>query len=135
MLETKWIVAPNSPSACAKDRLIPSMMPGTISGSVTVRNTQAGLAPSVPAASSSRRSTASIERRTARTINGNPMTAERSEEHTSEVQSLMRISYAVFCLKKKQKQHINHTKAAHMNRHKITSHNNEQIQPHRRDST
>src|SRR3546814_7993078 len=28
-------------------------------------------------------------------------TAERSEEHTSELQSLMRISYAVFCLKKK----------------------------------
>src|SRR3546814_10600856 len=31
----------------------------------------------------------------------------RSEEHTSELQSLMRISYAVFCLKKKiNKQHI-----------------------------
>src|SRR3546814_9311981 len=29
-------------------------------------------------------------------------TALRSEEHTSELQSLMRISYAVFCLKKKQ---------------------------------
>src|SRR3546814_7863946 len=29
--------------------------------------------------------------------------ASRSEEHTSELQSLMRISYAVFCLKKKQK--------------------------------
>src|SRR3546814_1255238 len=29
--------------------------------------------------------------------------AERSEEHTSELQSLMRISYAVFCLKKKKK--------------------------------
>src|SRR3546814_4171271 len=29
------------------------------------------------------------------------MSAERSEEHTSELQSLMRISYAVFCLKKK----------------------------------
>src|SRR3546814_9156780 len=29
----------------------------------------------------------------------------RSEEHTSELQSLMRISYAVFCLKKKKKQH------------------------------
>src|SRR3546814_8046262 len=28
----------------------------------------------------------------------------RSEEHTSELQSLMRISYAVFCLKKKQQQ-------------------------------
>src|SRR3546814_5149615 len=33
---------------------------------------------------------------------------ERSEEHTSELQSLMRISYAVFCLKKK-KQHNNQT--------------------------
>src|SRR3546814_9470088 len=30
--------------------------------------------------------------------------ARRSEEHTSELQSLMRISYAVFCLKKKKKQ-------------------------------
>src|SRR3546814_3982191 len=36
--------------------------------------------------------------------------AERSEEHTSELQSLMRISYAVFCLKKKKKKknYINH---------------------------
>src|SRR3546814_4045400 len=32
----------------------------------------------------------------------------RSEEHTSELQSLMRISYAVFCLKKKKITHINH---------------------------
>src|SRR3546814_1624154 len=31
----------------------------------------------------------------------------RSEEHTSELQSLMRISYAVFCLKKKTKRHNN----------------------------
>src|SRR3546814_1123274 len=30
----------------------------------------------------------------------------RSEEHTSELQSLMRISYAVFCLKKKKTHHI-----------------------------
>src|SRR3546814_4664259 len=30
-------------------------------------------------------------------------TAHKSEEHTSELQSLMRISYAVFCLKKKNK--------------------------------
>src|SRR3546814_4663565 len=46
-----------------------------------------------------------------------PRSSRRSEEHTSELQSLMRISYAVFCLKKK-KQHyknishhnnINHT--------------------------
>src|SRR3546814_2165413 len=35
--------------------------------------------------------------------------SNRSEEHTSELQSLMRISYAVFCLKKKKKktQHYN----------------------------
>src|SRR3546814_8522499 len=32
--------------------------------------------------------------------------AQRSEEHTSELQSLMRISYAVFCLKKKKKQKL-----------------------------
>src|SRR3546814_4222279 len=31
---------------------------------------------------------------------GRPWTIRRSEEHTSELQSLMRISYAVFCLKK-----------------------------------
>src|SRR3546814_2607979 len=31
-----------------------------------------------------------------------PLTIWRSEEHTSELQSLMRISYAVFCLKKKK---------------------------------
>src|SRR3546814_3544631 len=30
--------------------------------------------------------------------------ARRSEEHTSELQSLMRVSYAVFCLKKKKKE-------------------------------
>src|SRR3546814_6295107 len=39
--------------------------------------------------------------------------AQRSEEHTSELQSLMRISYAVFCLKKKTKKkqqlHLNNT--------------------------
>src|SRR3546814_3463624 len=34
----------------------------------------------------------------------------RSEEHTSELQSLMRISYAVFCLKKKNKTIYNNTK-------------------------
>src|SRR3546814_9752660 len=33
--------------------------------------------------------------------------AQRSEEHTSELQSLMRISYAVFCLKKKKQNTTN----------------------------
>src|SRR3546814_1034849 len=35
---------------------------------------------------------------------------ERSEEHTSELQSLMRISYAVFCLKKKKTKKTNKNK-------------------------
>src|SRR3546814_2564119 len=46
------------------------------------------------------------------------LTAARSEEHTSELQSLMRISYAVFCLKKKI-QHQTDTKIekmTHINR-------------------
>src|SRR3546814_10553738 len=37
----------------------------------------------------------------------------RSEEHTSELQSLMRISYAVFCLKKKNKTHAPHYNNTH----------------------
>src|SRR3546814_1812037 len=41
---------------------------------------------------------------------------ERSEEHTSELQSLMRISYAVFCLKKKNRQQTN----IHDNQHYIS---------------
>src|SRR3546814_7179777 len=38
---------------------------------------------------------------------GVPAHVGRSEEHTSELQSLMRISYAVFCLKKKKKNKTN----------------------------
>src|SRR3546814_9857077 len=34
------------------------------------------------------------------------LATDRSEEHTSELQSLMRISYAVFCLKKKKQKHM-----------------------------
>src|SRR3546814_5016536 len=36
---------------------------------------------------------------------GAVLSMSRSEEHTSELQSLMRISYAVFCLKKKKQPH------------------------------
>src|SRR3546814_6541769 len=51
-----------------------------------------------------------IQRRTT------PRRRERSEEHTSELQSLMRISYAVFCLKKKKNRHKTTTR-----NHYITS--------------
>src|SRR3546814_3069967 len=43
----------------------------------------------------------------------------RSEEHTSELQSLMRISYAVFCLKKKTKRHKTTTRQKKTNSTKI----------------
>src|SRR3546814_4942819 len=41
----------------------------------------------------------------------------RSEEHTSELQSLMRISYAVFCLKKKTNITKTKTRTNHNNKH------------------
>src|SRR3546814_9403493 len=41
-----------------------------------------------------------------------PVHALRSEEHTSELQSLMRISYAVFCLKKKKTKNTPHVSRA-----------------------
>src|SRR3546814_7338898 len=42
-------------------------------------------------------------RRRGNELSGSHPAEGRSEEHTSELQSLMRISYAVFCLKKKKK--------------------------------
>src|SRR3546814_6732885 len=54
----------------------------------------------------------------------------RSEEHTSELQSLMRISYAVFCLKKKNKQ-ITHKDTTHNK----TNYIHETEKPSRRNIT
>src|SRR3546814_3551428 len=51
----------------------------------------------------------------------------RSEEHTSELQSLMRISYAVFCLKKK-KQDKHHTDHEHLPH---THHQDKKLKQHR----
>src|SRR3546814_10712674 len=48
-----------------------------------------------------------VEPWSARARRKDSLIARRSEEHTSELQSLMRISYAVFCLKKKNKQTTN----------------------------
>src|SRR3546814_1652341 len=53
------------------------------------------------------------------TDQGHRQEARRSEEHTSELQSLMRISYAVFCLKKKKQQ-----------KHKNSKNNNIQTTKH-----
>src|SRR3546814_2638916 len=46
---------------------------------------------------------------------------QRSEEHTSELQSLMRISYAVFCLKKKKKKN-NIKQSTHNGTHNTPKH-------------
>src|SRR3546814_3578273 len=50
----------------------------------------------------------------------------RSEEHTSELQSLMRISYAVFCLKKKKNKDriLQNNRRKHTTRTTMTIHNN-----------
>src|SRR3546814_10005015 len=50
---------------------------------------------------------------------GKSVIGPRSEEHTSELQSLMRISYAVFCLKKKKKQQENKTSLIQTLRNKV----------------
>src|SRR3546814_10566279 len=49
------------------------------------------------------RRTGGRDRRQRKRIIASRAASGRSEEHTSELQSLMRISYAVFCLKKKKK--------------------------------
>src|SRR3546814_9717802 len=59
-------------------------IPASVPGRGTDRSHHLGKHAAVPAAAARRRAAAT-----------------RSEEHTSELQSLMRISYAVFCLKKK----------------------------------
>src|SRR3546814_938141 len=46
----------------------------------------------------------------------------RSEEHTSELQSLMRISYAVFCLKKKRSTFFTSIKARYTNNPNLRTH-------------
>src|SRR3546814_1318382 len=46
-------------------------------------------------------------------IGGGVLVKKRSEEHTSELQSLMRISYAVFCLKKKKTQQNKNSPSQH----------------------
>src|SRR3546814_4421488 len=68
---------------------------------------------------------ADVERREGLVASGAVSREElRSEEHTSELQSLMRISYAVFCLKKKtqDKNHI----AKHDNKNDTHTHENKQ---------
>src|SRR3546814_2632327 len=103
--------APRHPSYCTK----------TGSGACTMSPVSAGGIAICPATTSSTRPRAtactgtgtapspSTLPRTRRTPWHAPSSSKRSEEHTSELQSLMRISYAVFCLKTKNtKKHNTH---------------------------
>src|SRR3546814_3463485 len=57
----------------------------------------------------------------------NALTNDRSEEHTSELQSLMRISYAVFCLKKKIITHSQNIIKQAINNQPTSKNNNIQL--------
>src|SRR3546814_5050732 len=63
----------------------------------------------------------------------NMASQNRSEEHTSELQSLMRISYAVFCLKKKKTKVKKNKPKIHINRYTIIikTPDTNQLQPHK----
>src|SRR3546814_10202831 len=83
------------------------------SSDVCSSDLSAGSAIPAPAAITGRRRRSHVESRpsmnsrliSSPTSRKNSAISARSEEHTSELQSLMRISYAVFCLKKNNKQH------------------------------
>src|SRR3546814_1516314 len=62
----------------------------------------------------------SVGRGRARQINADGHPSARSEEHTSELQSLMRISYAVFCLQKKKNDTASHN-TIHEIRYELSS--------------
>src|SRR3546814_3799049 len=68
----------------------------------------------VARAGASRAGTAASSQTLSQPARDRPLTADRrSEEHTSELQSLMRISYAVFCLKKKKRTQTAHIPVLH----------------------
>src|SRR3546814_7946970 len=75
-------------------------------------------------------SPARLAARRARSLVPDPRTTtaqRRSEEHTSELQSLMRISYAVFCLKKKNNKQTQKTQQSTHTMHKIKDISNKTI--------
>src|SRR3546814_7808567 len=72
--------------------------------SMTARS--ARCARSAPMIDSNEPSAAVIANRVGNRLSSPQKATSRSEEHTSELQSLMRISYAVFCLKKKKKKRL-----------------------------
>src|SRR3546814_9675735 len=80
------------------DVVYPDVFPGELAGH-RERHRDAVVAQAVDRAAAQR---SAFDQRAVRAL----LDVHRSEEHTSELQSLMRISYAVFCLKKKKHKDI-----------------------------
>src|SRR3546814_1194456 len=77
-----------------------------------------------------RRATGDLGKRWAAVHDDDLVPAHRSEEHTSELQSLMRISYAVFCLQKKKTTTTTHNKDHDSTRHNLKNYTQQYyIQP------
>src|SRR3546814_5579751 len=79
-----------------------------VAGAVAASSVADGLHAAIMSAAPSAPATCAW-RRALRIIAALLVASSRSEEHTSELQSLMRISYAVFCLKKKIHKNEKHT--------------------------
>src|SRR3546814_6871448 len=81
------------------DRTTPSIVAYTKDGEVLV-----GASAKRQAVTNPKNTFYAVKRLIGRKFSDAEVQKDRSEEHTSELQSLMRISYAVFCLKKKKTQ-------------------------------
>src|SRR3546814_2427820 len=79
--------------------IAPLLLPATFAAAACLLAACSGPAEPPPAAADAAATAPSAD---AGPATGNETPRDRSEEHTSELQSLMRISYAVFCLKKKK---------------------------------
>src|SRR3546814_4209928 len=85
---------------------------------------------------SSRRRESSTASRRHSSVRRRLRVAPRSEEHTSELQSLMRISYAVFCLKKNNKTEQAHSCTQLIRQHMKKAHQlNQNRKPNNNNST
>src|SRR3546814_1076760 len=100
-----------SSDVCSSDLFNRVTVPSFKSDHSGLRSINGRMNPAVQSISTRSRGCNDVSRaQTSRTCMSHPRIASsvemifRSEEHTSELQSLMRISYAVFCLKKKKQQ-------------------------------
>src|SRR3546814_7147011 len=100
---SEWVVDANQfPWVCSTPLGRP-VVPDEYMIAATVEASRSTPGLGEPGSASKRRSSYAAPVRITSTPGGSA--TRRSEEHTSELQSLMRISYAVFCLKKKKQRH------------------------------